>query len=478
MRDLFDRPERESRESRRDRREAGRHEWAASLWRDTARRLEFGPCARDTDADVVIVGAGFTGLWTAYHTKMLNPQCEVVVLEARQPGFGASGRNGGWCSALYPLEFDEVSRAHGRAAATALAAELRATVDTIGQFISSRNIDAGWVKSGSLTVATNPAQAERLRFGLTRRNEFPDSRATWLEPDELAPRINIHGALGALHDPDCAALQPQALLDGLLTEVLALGVRVFGQTRVTRIGRDHVDSQSPAGFSTVTGRHIVVATEAWSSRLPRRRRSLVPLYSYVIATEPLGNDVWSRIGWSRRETLAEGRNMVTYAQRTADNRIVFGGRGAPYAFGSDIHASRDVHSRVHRAIESTMHELLPATSGARITHRWGGPLGVPRDWEPSVTMDPSTGALHVGGYVGDGVSMAHLAGRIAAHRITAVDDAVLTLPLNDRSVRKWEPEPFRWVGINTGLATTALADLHERRTGRSSRILQRLMGLF
>jgi glycine/D-amino acid oxidase-like deaminating enzyme len=229
---------------------------------------------------------------------------------------------------------------------------------------------------------------------------------------------------------------------------------------------------------TVTARHVVVATEAWRSQLEGHRRSVVPLYSYVIATEPLPDSLWSDIGWSSRETLAEGRNMVTYAQKTADGRIVFGGRGAPYAFGSDIHASRDTNKRVHDAITSTMHDIFPVTRGSRITHRWGGPLGVPRDWQPSVTTDPRTGALHVGGYVGDGVSLSHLAAKIAAHRIAAVDHPVLGLILNERHGRLWEPEPLRWVGINTGLLTTTLADRFERRTGSSSKLLQWLMRLF
>jgi len=433
---------------------------------------------RDSDADVVVVGAGFSGLWTAHHLKLVDPGLDVMVIDARQPGFGASGRNGGWCSGLFPVPLGDVAARHGTASALRLQQAMVTAVDSVGEFVQSHHIDAGWVRGGTLTVATNTAQQSRLRAGLESRRKLGLGDHRWLDADELGSRVSVHGALGAVFDPDCAALNPQALVDGLVDEVTRQGVRVHGETRVARVGNGYVETEGLGGHCFVTARKVVLAAEAWNSALPRRRRTVVPLYSYVVATEPLDADMLGSIGWSGRETLSEGRNMVTYAQVTADNRVVFGGRGAPYAFGSDIHGSRDVNERVHRAVIGTMHELFPALTGVRITHRWGGPLGVPRDWHPSVHQDPRTGAMVVGGYVGDGVALSWLAGLIAAHRVAGADHDLLGLPLDGHVPRRWEPEPLRWTGINAGLVTTALADAAERRTGRESRALRALMRLF
>lgn len=478
MRELIQKSKPERRESRAERREATRLDWAAPLWRDGSRRWQLPPVLRDSDADVVIVGAGLSGLWTAHHLKELNPALDVMVVDARQPGFGASGRNGGWCSALFPVDLGDIAERHGRETALRQHEALVSAVASIGGFIESRGIDAGWAHGGTLTVATNTAQKSRLESALRSRTELGLDDHRWLEPDELGARVRVRGALGAVFDPHCAALNPQALVDALVEAVSSAGVRVHGETKVVRTGPGYVETSGPGGHCFVTARNVVLAAEAWNSSLPGRRRTSVPLYSYALATEPVPASTWDAIGWNGRETLAEGRNMVTYAQRTSDGRVVFGGRGAPYAFASDIHSSRDVNDGVHRAVERTMHELFPALEGIRITHRWGGPLGVPRDWHPSVHQDSRSGVTVVGGYTGDGVALSWLSALIAAHRITGTDHDVLGLPMNGHTPRRWEPEPLRWAGINAGLATTKLADAHESRSGRESRLLRSMMRLF
>lgn len=468
------------RASRREKREESRHTWPQSLWRDTNRRFFFQSPSVDLDADVLIVGAGFSGLWTAVHLKKSDPGLNIVIIDAQQPGFGASGRNGGWCSALVPTPPEDIAAGTSLEAAVALQHRMFSVVDEIGSFVSDRGIECGWAKGGTLTVATNAAHGERLRAEIDhlRAYGFSEDDLRWLDADELARRITVPGALGATFTPHCAAVNPYRLLDGLVQFALDNGVRIFGATNVFRIGNGYAEARGENGLVFVTSRHTVVATEAYTARLRGHKRRVVPLYSYVIATEPLPVSTWEQIGWSDRETVADGRNMVTYAQRTADGRIVFGGRGAPYKFGSDIHSDHDTSGNVHAKIIETMHEMFPQTRNVRISHRWGGPLGVPRDWHPFVTTDPATGAIHVGGFVGDGVALSYLAGQVAAARITGSNTELLDLPINDHGSRRWEPEPFRWLGINAGLMATRLADRIERRTGRQSRVLNALMKLF
>jgi glycine/D-amino acid oxidase-like deaminating enzyme len=411
----------------------------------------------DVRADVCIVGGGFTGLWTAYHLAALAPDRRVVVVEREVAGFGASGRNGGWCSALFP--------------AAALADEMRpalaATIDEVGAVAKAEGIDADFEKAGYLCVATTPAQATRLRA------EAGD--ANWLDADAVAARIRVAGAMGGTFDPDCAALSPGKLVRGLAEAVERRGVTIYEQSAAREIH----PGQVVLADGTVRADVVLRATEAWTSQFPGSAREVIPLYSLVVATEPLSTAVWDEIGWRERFTLNDNRNLIIYAQRTVDGRIVLGGRGAPYHLGSRIKPRYDLEDTVFEHLRVTLGQLFPAASKAEISHRWGGPLGVPRDWTPSVRFDPGTGLGSGGGYVGDGVAAAALAGRTLAELATGQDTPNTRLPWVNRRPRPWEPEPLRWLGVNAGRVGAALTDTRENRTGRPSHlgaVLARLTG--
>jgi glycine/D-amino acid oxidase-like deaminating enzyme len=197
------------------------------------------------------------------------------------------------------------------------------------------------------------------------------------------------------------------------------------------------------------------------------------VYSLIIATEPLPAATWERIGLAARETFADLRHLIIYGQRTADDRLVFGGRGAPYHFGSRISAGYDRVPAVFHALQAGLRQLLPAVGDARITHRWGGPLGIARDWHASVGLDRSTGLAWAGGYVGDGVSTTNLAGRTLTELILGRHDAqnaLTALPWVDHRSPNWEPEPLRWLGANAALRAMTWADSAEDRHGRPSRV--------
>jgi glycine/D-amino acid oxidase-like deaminating enzyme len=195
----------------------------------------------------------------------------------------------------------------------------------------------------------------------------------------------------------------------------------------------------------------------------------VPMYSLMVATEPLSRSAWDAIGLAERPTFSDKRHLRIYGQRTADGRLAFGGRGAPYHFGSRIDPSFDRDRRVHAMLVSILRDLFPVLATARFTHAWGGNLGIPRDWYPSVVLDPATGVASAGGYVGDGVATAALAGRTLADLIGGHQSDLTTLPWVGRTSRRWEPEPLRWIGVNAVTALFAGADLSERRLGRPSR---------
>ena len=210
---------------------------------------------------------------------------------------------------------------------------------------------------------------------------------------------------------------------------------------------------------------VVVATEAYTATLPGRRRDLVPLYSMMVGTEPLDADQWEQVGLAARETFHDARHLIIYGQRTADGRLAFGGRGAPYHFGSRIEAGFDTDERVRSMLVAALRELFPVVGQVDVPFHWGGPLGVPRDWEWAARFDRTTGLASAGGYVGDGVSTTNVAGRTLADLINGVRSELTELPWADHRTRRWEPEPLRWVGINLGRRAASSADRAEHSTG-------------
>lgn len=442
-----------------------------SLWNATIPDLDHPRPALslhtgDADAwDVVIVGGGFTGLWTARSLAELDPGLRILVVEAERCGFGASGRNGGWCSALFPTAYDTLADRHGAAAADAQRQAMRAAVDEVGAAAAADGIDCHFAKGGTLTLSTSPAQTDRVRA-----HAEPDD--VWLDADAARVRVNATGVLGAMYTPHCAALHPGRLAVGLAAAVEQRGVRIVENTRIGAIAPGLVtciDGQS------IRAGAVIRATEGYTPTLRAHRRTLAPLYSLMIATEPLPDESWASIGLTERETFTDGRHMIIYGQRTADGRFAFGGRGAPYHFGSRTRPAFDLDDRVFGLLEATLRSMFPQIGSAAVTHRWGGPLGVPRDWMASVGFDPHSRLGWAGGYVGDGVSTTNLAGRTLADLVLGRETPLTALPWVGHRSPRWEPEPARWLGINGGRALADVADRSEGRTGRPARWAERLM---
>lgn len=438
-----------------------------SLWFDdpTLDRTPRAPLPGDRDADVVIVGAGFTGLWTAHYLAAADPSLRVVVLEAETAGFGASGRNGGWCSALFPASGPKLAALPGSSADLARAqhAAMRDSVAEVGRAARALGIDAHYVRGGTIVVARNRAQLARARAEAAAAAAWGED-VLLLSAGEATARLAATRTLGATYTPDCARIQPALLARGLASAVERQGVLIHEGTPVTGI--------EPGVVTTPRGRVraevVVRATEGYTPVLPGLRRQVAPVHSVIIASEPLTTEVWEQIGLRERETFSDHRHLIVYGQRTADDRIVFGGRGAPYAFGSRVQARPRQYARVFAGLHAALIDLFPVLEGTRFTHAWGGVLGIPRDWTASVGLDRDTGLAWAGGYVGDGVATTNLAGRTLRDLVLGQHSSLTRLPWVGHRSPAWEPEPLRWLGINTGLRAMSFADTEERLTGRSS----------
>jgi glycine/D-amino acid oxidase-like deaminating enzyme len=425
-----------------------------SLWEATAGPLRARPSLRgDLTVDVAIVGAGYTGLWTAFYLASQAPDLRIAVVEAKTVGFGASGRNGGWCSALLPMSDEAIAREHGEAAAKAMRSAMIETVDEVGRITRQENIDCHYAKGGTIVLARTPVQLERASA----------SGDEVLTADEARRHLNATNVLGGSYTPHCAALQPLLLVRGLAAACERRGVKIYENTPAVRLAPNTVHTRS--GVLQATS--VVRATEAYTARLRWHRRDIVPVYSLMVATPPLPESTWDHIGLAQRETFADYRHLIIYGQRTRDGRMVFGGRGAPYHFGSAVRPRFDRSERVFTLLRAALADLFPVLGRVPVTHAWGGPLGIARDWHAFV--GEYDGIYAAGGYVGDGVATTNLAGRTLADLILQKRTPLTALPWVGHRPPRWEPEPLRWLGVNAGLRLMGAADAEEARTGRPSR---------
>ncbi|MCB1001797.1 MAG: FAD-dependent oxidoreductase [Acidimicrobiales bacterium] len=432
------------------------------------------PLGGDVDCDVVVVGAGYTGLWTAHSLLSLDPTMRVVVLDQWVAGAGASSRNGGWCSGLLPLGWDDLARRYGREATVAFQREADRTVDEVLRVAADEGIDAGIAKGGYLCTAANSVQLASLRQQLdeARRWGRSEDDLRMLDATEARSMIGAARVEGGLFTPHCAAVQPAKLVRGLASAVERRGGVLHDHTRVLAIEPGRVVAE----HGTVRAPVVVRATEGYTAALPGQRRRLVPMYTSMIATEPLPASFWASVGWSQRATFNDARRVIFYAQRTADDRIAIGRPGPrSVRFGSALGVVGDEAS-IEVGLRATLTEQFPDLAEVRIDHRWGGVVGVPRDWTPSVTFDRSTGLATAGGYTGDGVALTNLAGRTVADLVLGRDTDLVRLPWTQHRGRSWEPEPLRFVGATAGSRLARAADERELRTDRPARLLGALAG--
>ncbi|WP_157247621.1 NAD(P)/FAD-dependent oxidoreductase [Nonomuraea typhae] len=417
----------------------------------------------DVRADVVIVGAGLTGLWTAYYLKKARPALDVVVLEQEFAGFGASGRNGGWLTGALAGSHERYAKTHGEQAARALQRQMFATIDEVIAVCAEEGIDADIVKGGELTVARTSAQAARMRELVAYSRSIGLGEEDLREADPRA-HVRVAGAVGALWTPHCARIQPAKLVRGLARVVRELGVRVYERTPVTEI----VPHRAITPYGTAEAAHVIRATEGFTSRLKGQRRQWLPMNSSMIVTEPLPGSFWEQTGWDGAELLGDLAHYYIYAQRTADGRIAFGGRGRPYLYGSRVDARGNTHDWTVEALWQLLTDFFPAAATSRIAHAWSGVLGVPRDWCSTVHVDPASGLGWAGGYTGHGVTTTNLAGRTLRDLILATPSELTALPWVGRKVRSWEPEPLRWMGVHSMYRLYRMADQRERSMTHTS----------
>jgi glycine/D-amino acid oxidase-like deaminating enzyme len=420
-----------------------------------------------TSVDVAVMGAGYTGLWTAYYLLKRDPSLKVAIVEREIAGFGASGRNGGWCYPGFPVSLGVLRERFGIEAAKAVSRGMYETVDEIERVIGEERIDAQWQRGGTLRLARGEQQRPAIDSGFRALQALGlagDSQL--LNAEQVAEKVRVTKAVAGIFNPAGASIHPARLARGLARAVERRGGVIYEQTPVM----DYEASRAPrliTPYGDVRARTIVLAGEAYSQQLPKLERTLVPMYSLIVLTEPLSESDWAQIGWRNRELVSSSRMSVDYLNRTADGRILIGGRGAPYRMHSLIDDSLDRHGPTHEMLRQMAIEWFPLLKDVRFTHAWGGPLGMPRDWMPTTSYDRTMGVARAGGYTGSGVSTANLFGQVLADLIAGEATSLTQLPTVNHRSPLWEPEPFRWLGIRFAQEGFAKLDRTAERTGKA-----------
>lgn len=422
--------------------------------------------------DLAIIGGGYTGLWAAYFAKKIEPSLSVAVFEAEQIGYGASGRNGGWLSALIPGNRATFTRISGGGvdASRALQQEFIAGVDSVLDILHAEGINADQHKGGALVAAHTRAGLGRLvtrrdadlKYGLTA------DEVQLLTQEEFQSRINIATVHGGLYYKHCARLHPAKLVYGLADTLTDMGVSIYEGSRVGSI--DGTTLRLDGG--RVTAAKTFICTEGYSGQL-LGSRTLIPINSSMIVTQPLSEDAWRQLGWNGLQCLSDSAHTFVYAQRTSDGRIAIGGRGMPYRYAS---GTGDTGATAQATVDLISHKLGSFFPGVEfeVDHAWSGVLGVTRDWNGGVHWNPASGIGSSSGYAGHGVTAAYVGGRTLAELAFEQKTERTTLPWVGYRARKWEPEPIRWLGVHTMYRLFGLADQwEERRDSHKTSILAR-----
>jgi glycine/D-amino acid oxidase-like deaminating enzyme len=435
----------------------------------------------DIEVDIAIVGAGYTGLWTAYYLKKLKPELSIAIIESEIAGFGASGRNGGWCSSYLSGMEKLLVQPDLADAAKRLQRQLFDTVKEVGRISKLESIDCHFDQSGQVEAAILPAQLQRVHDEVSFMRElgFGEDDFRLLTPQQLREYINIDGALGGMYMSHCAAIHPARLACGLADVVEAKGVEIFEQTPVLYLDKQGLTT---AGGQVKAGA-TVMATEGYTKTIKGLERKLIPIHSMMIVSEPLSELQLEQTGLDKRYTFNNLDHLTTYGQLTADHRIAFGCRGS-YHYGSRIRSYFDPADPEFELVWETLLKFFPTLSGSHYTHAWGGAMGVSRTMKPAVCFNKESRIGWAGGFFGNGVGACNLAGRTMADLVLERDtDRVHTPWVNPEREREldkklWEIEPVRWLGINSRARLMQLADQAERSNSVAAPLINKTLETF
>jgi glycine/D-amino acid oxidase-like deaminating enzyme len=414
-----------------------------SMWAATAGTYEAGPrLDGDRTVDVAIVGGGYTGLTTAYELKQADPGLSVAVLEAREIGYGSSGRNGSFAMTVVGLGFSATALLKGRDYLRRAHEYMMRAVDTLWELIARENLDCDAIRPGFLRVATTHRYVGRLRRDVDLMNGLGFDDIYWLDEQAVRERVDSPRHLGALWEPRLVLIHPLKLVRAERDLALRNGALVFENSPVTEIERGRAFRlTTPHGV--VTAEKLVLATNAYSHLFPALRRKQVPAFTHMLSTEPLTDEQLGRIGWQGREGLEDARNLIHHYRLTADNRITMGGGPVGFTWGNSLYG--DDSPSAWEEVIGHFRTTFPMLNDVRFSHRWGGPFSVTLDLNPAIGWLSDQRAVYSLGCIGHGVSMSHLNAQVLRDMVLERKTDLVESPFVGRTLVPWPPEPVRSV---------------------------------
>lgn len=416
-----------------------------SFWLGTRDYRPGQPLAGDIDVDVAIVGGGFTGLSSAYHLKLAEPDLRIAILESEVIGFGASGRNGGFNMTLFGLTLGITALRFGRRKAKAAHLYMEKAVDLLRDLVADLDLDCDYEHPGFLRVATSEKYKARIQEEIELAHRLGISGISWLDKNQLEAEVRSPMYLGAWWEPRCGILNPAKLAWSWKDRLGPMGVNLYESTPVTGMSRGSgtVVLDTPGG--RVRADKVVMATNAWSHFFPELRRRQIPVWTHIVLTEPISPDQFQKIGWQHRQGIEDARNLVHYYRLTADNRLLMGGRDVSLSSGFDM--DRDLSPPTFEGLKDDVRQLFPALRDIRFTHEWGGPVSVPLDMAPALGYLGDKNVVYSLGCVGHGVSLTHLNGKTLCDLVMERQTELTDVFFVNRRTLPWPPGVLQNVAV-------------------------------
>jgi glycine/D-amino acid oxidase-like deaminating enzyme len=429
------------------------------------------PLTSHTTCDLLVIGGGFTGLWAAIEAKISDPSADVLLVDAHEIAFGASGRNGGFISEslthglahgleLWPEELPELLRLG------------RENLSEIADFVAAEGIDADLRMCGKTTVATRPHHLAAIESSLELNERFGE-KVELLDAAGMRADVDSPTYLGGLRYRTGGGLvDPAALSWGLKSAALARGVRIHEGTAVRSMRRAKSGVEASTNVGSVSARRVLLATNAYRPLLRRLRRRILPIYDHVLVTEPLTTEALDRIGWRDSQGLTDVGNQFHYYRRTRDDRILWGGYDAIYYFGNRTDAAREQRESSHRLLARQFFETFPQLEGTRFTHRWAGLIDSTSRFTPVFGTALGGSVAYAVGFTGLGVAASRFGARTALDLLSGADTERTRLELVRRKPVPFPPEPLRFPIVQATRRALAREDASGRR-GAYLRLLDR-----
>jgi len=412
-----------------------------SLW-----LADYGPYAPepplrgDLDVDVAVIGGGFSGLMTAYELRRAEPALRVAVLEAREVGYGASGRNGSFGMTVVGLGFGATAKLRGKAFLRDAHAYMERAVEAMDEVITREGLDCDRIRPGFLRAATTGAYVRRLQHDAALMQTLGFHGIDWIDAEAMRKRVDSPRYLGAIFEPRLLLVNPAKLVREEKRLALCAGAAVFENTPVMEVVAGPRFVLRTPGGSVRAGR-VAFTVNAYSHLFPQLRGKQINAFTYMIATEPLSPERLAPIGWHGREGLEDARNLIHYTRITPDDRLVLGGGPVGLSWANDLDADRS--EAAWRHLEAHMAFLFPSLVGARVTHRWGGPISVTTSLAPAIGSLGDGRAVYSLGCIGHGVSASHLNAQVLRDLLLERKTDLLECPFVSRRLVPWPPEPLR-----------------------------------